>query len=126
MEALRDAALGPWNGVGLVAAHDEAAHLLLEVDEAVGIAQGGKIARHAGNGLGDHVLVLERLQRHGNARHAADLPGPLPGAIDHDLALDGAARGGDARGAALLEKDAGHRAILDDAHAALAGTLGEG
>ena len=38
--------------------------------------------------FGDDVLVLDRLQRHVDAGHRADLPRPLPGAVHHLLAGD--------------------------------------
>ena len=58
-EVVGDAALGPGPGVGLVAAHDEAADLLLVVGEAVGVAQGGEAGGDAVDALGDQVLVLD-------------------------------------------------------------------
>ena len=60
MEARRNAVDRPGDRVRLVAAHHQAADLLLEVDQPVGIAQRRQVARHAGDRLGDHVLVLHR------------------------------------------------------------------
>src|SRR3546814_18864163 len=59
VEARRDAVDRPGNGIRLVAAHDEAADLLLVIGQAVGIAPGRQLRRHAGDRLGHHVLVLE-------------------------------------------------------------------
>ena len=59
MEALGNTINGPGNGVGLIPAHHQAAHLFLEIDQAVGIAQGGQGAGDTGDRLGDHILVFD-------------------------------------------------------------------
>ena len=79
MEALGNAVVGPWLRIRLVAAHHQAADLLLEVDQPVGIAQRGQIRRHACDRLGDHVLMLHRLS-------GTRTPAKRPSALDHSPA----------------------------------------
>ena len=99
-------ALRPGNGVGLIAAEHQAAHLFLEIGAPVGIADGGHVGGQTFDLFGDDILVLHRLQRHGDAGHGADLPGPLPAAIDHRLAGDRALRGPHRRDPAVLHVEA--------------------
>ena len=51
-------------GLRLETAHHQPADLLLEVDQAVGIAQRRQVRGYARDRLGQHILVLHRLQRH--------------------------------------------------------------
>ena len=101
-EVLGDALLGPGPGVGLVAAHDEAADLLLVVGEAVGVAQGGEAGGDAVDLLGDEVLVLDADEGDVDAGRGGELAGPLAGAEDELLAGDAALGGLDAGDAAVL------------------------
>src|SRR6185295_15228110 len=107
----------PRNGIGFVAPHHEAADLLLAVDEAIGIAQRRHVARHAVDRLGDEILVLNRLQRHGYARELAHVTRPLARAVDDHIGRDVAIGGTDADGTAIPDLDRRNPAILDDAHA---------
>ena len=125
VEALGDAVLGPGDRVRFVAAHDQAADLLLEVDQPVRVAQGRQVARDPLDRLGYDVLVLHRNQRHVDPGQRRDLARPLPGAVDHHLAGDRTLGGHHAAGPALLDRDAGDRAVLDDGGAAPARALGE-
>ena len=125
VEALGDAVLGPGDRIRLVAAHDQATHLLLEVDQPVRVAQSRQVARHPLDRLGHDVLVLDRNQRHVDAGQRCDLARPLPGAVDHHLAGDRALGGHDAAGPPALDRDAGDRAVLDDGGAAPARALGQ-
>ncbi len=104
---------GPWLRIRLIAAHDEAAGFLLEIGPPVGIAQSGGVAGQAGDRFGDDVLVLDRLQRHVDARHRAHLPGPLAGAIDHGFAGDRALGGLDMGDAVALHPEPGDAHPLD-------------
>ena len=74
----------------LVAAHHEAAALLAEVDEQVGVAQ--RRERVSGSRsperLGDEVLVRHRDDRDAHAREPADLRRVHAAGVDDDLALD--------------------------------------
>ncbi len=124
-EAVRHAGLGPGLGIRLVAAHHEAADLLLEVDQAVRIAQRRQVGGHALDRLGDQVLMLHGLQRHAHPGKSADRLGPLPGAQRHHVAGDLAPSGAHARHPALLDAKAGDGAVLDDAHAVLPCAAGE-
>ncbi len=78
------------------------------------------------DGLGDEIVVLGRLVRDADAVEGAELSGPHAGAIDHELRLDVALRGGHAGGTAVLGGDARDRHALDDLHALLARALGQG
>ena len=116
LEGARNVAGGPRDGVGLVAAHDEAADFFLEVGAAVGIADGGRVGREAFDLFGDDVLVLDGLQRHGDAGHGADLARPHAAAIDDGLAV--AMRpsvGEDGDDAVAFHLEAGDADAFDDA-----------
>jgi hypothetical protein len=119
MEALGDAVQRPWPGVRLVAAHHQPAHLLLEIDQAVGIAQRRQIRRHAFDALRDHVLVLHGLERHAHPGEPAERLRPLAGAQRDRFAADFTLVGEDARDLSPLDAKAGHGAVLDDPHALL-------
>ena len=104
-EIARQAVDRPGNRVGLVAAHHQAADLLLVIGQAVGIAQRRQAGRHAGDRLGDDVLMLHRNERHVDAGEPADLARPLPGAVDDDFAGDAAAAGLHRRDSAAHDLD---------------------
>jgi hypothetical protein len=125
LEAVRDAGFGPRQGLAFIAPHDQPADLLLEVDQPVGVAQRRQARLDAVDLLGDHVLVLHRLQRHAHVRHAADLGRPLAGAIDQRLARDLALGGDDAGHAPARRSKAGDGDVLHDHRAVLPGALGE-
>ena len=61
--------------VALVAAHDQPAALLAEIDQQVGIPQGRQrvVGIALAERLGDEVLVRHRHHRHPDAGHAPDL-----------------------------------------------------
>ena len=129
LEIVGDDVLVPRLGLGLEAAHQKAAHLLLEVDVAVRIAHHRQVARHALHLLGDDVHVLAGIERHGDADHAPDLARPLAGAVHHHLGLDralGRLHAGDCRSlGALLGVDRRHPRLLEDAYAVVARALGQ-
>ena len=125
LEIVGDDVLVPRLGLGLEAAHQQAADLLLEVDVAVGIAHHRQVARHALHLLGDDVHVLAGIERHRDADHAAELARPLAGAIDDDLGRDRAFGRLHAGDAAVLDVDGGHAGLLEDAHAAVARAPGQ-
>ncbi len=87
-EIVRNDVLVPGLGLGLEAAHQQAAHFLLEVDIAVGIAHHRQVARHVLHLLRDDIHVLAGIERHRHADHAPELARPLATAIDDDLGLD--------------------------------------
>ena len=121
--------------LGLEAADDEPADLLLEVGPAVGVPQDRQVRVDALHRLGHHVEVLRRVQRHRDAHLVPERLGPLPRAVDDHLGLDAVlvpgpapvdphprdppAPGGGGR------VDPGHPRPLDDARAALPRPLGE-
>ena len=125
LEGARDIAGGPGDRVGLIAAHDEAADLLLEIGAAVGIAQGRDVGGEAVDLFGDDVLVLDRLQRHVDAGHDADLAGPLATAVDHRFSFDTAIGGQHRLDAAAVHFEAGDADALVDPGAMHAGAAGE-
>ena len=126
MKALGDAVQGPGDGVGLVAAHDQAADILLKIGQAVRVAQGRQVRGDAVDGFGDEILVLDRLQGHRHTRKRADFAGPLAGAVDHHLAGNVARGGGDTDDPAVLHLDGADRAVFDNASATAPRALGQG
>ena len=93
--------------LGLEAAHDEAADLLLEVGPAVRVAHDRQVRVGALDRLGHDVEVLAGVQRHGHADQVAQRLGPLAGAVDDDVALDAAPVGLDRGDPPPLEREAG-------------------
>ena len=118
--------LGPGDGILLVAAEGEAANLLLEIDAAVRVADGGDVGGQARDRLGNGVLVLDRLQRHGDAGQGADLARPLAGAVHHLLAGDEALRGLDVGDAVACHAEAGDAHALHNGGAVHTRALGQG
>ena len=133
LEGRRDRVDSPRLGLRLEAAHQQTADLFLVVDAAVGIAQHRQHRVHAGDLLGDDIEVLRRPERHVDAGQRAELPRPLAGAVDDDLAGDLDLLAGVAHVQSRDAPAAGRRfvahgddlGLLDDAHAALAGAPGE-
>ncbi len=115
----------PRLGLGLEAADGQAAHLLLDVGVAVGVAQHGQVPVHPVDPFGDHVEVLGRVQRDGHPAHRADLLGPLAGAVDDHLGLDIAVVGADPCHGFALGENAGHARSLCYRDAAVAGAPGQ-
>ena len=115
-------------GVALVAAHHEAAAVLAEVDEEVGVAQrwqaliGGVLAKR----LGDQVLVRHRDHRHADAGEPAKLGGVHPARDDHHLGLDPPLLRLDRPHTAVDDLDPGHARVLKHLQIALSpGDVGE-
>src|SRR3954451_10050441 len=88
VEVRRDAVQRPWRGVALVAAHAQAADLLAEVDEVVGVAELREARIDAVDRLGEEVLVRHRDDRDGDADEAPDLRGEHAPCIHDDLRAD--------------------------------------
>ena len=109
----------------LEAAHDEAADLLLEIDETIGIAHDRQVRMDTFDAAGDDIHMLRRMQRHADAAHLPDLARPLAGAIDDDLGGNRAPVGLDAGHLPLPCGNAGDAHPLDDAGAAIARALGK-
>ncbi len=111
LERVRDGLGGdPRLGLGLEAADDEPADLLLVVGPPVGVAQDRQVAVDALDLVGDDVEVLGRVERDPHAGERAQRLGPLPGARDDDVALDVAPVGPHA----THPSPAGRRGIGDD------------
>ena len=110
---------------GLEAPDHEAAHLLLHVRVAVGIAQDRHHAIDARDLVGHDVEVLGRVQGHVDAGHRADCLGPLAGAVDDDLCLDVAAVGEHAGDCAVRHGHPENASALEDLDPAHAGALGK-
>ena len=139
LEVLGDAAavrgtLQPGRGLGLEAAHQQAADFFLEIDVAVRIAQHRQVAVHAVDAVGDDVVVLAGEQRHRHADAACEVARPLAAAQHHHVGRDRSL--GAVLGAPLqrLERAAGrgdfsagrqYLHTLEDAHAAIARALGQ-
>ena len=119
----------PRLGLGLESAHDEAAHFLLVVDEAVGIANHRKVGRDAGDRPGDDVEVLGGVERHVDAGAAAELARPLAAAIDQGRAANLAgvigARPRHSGNSAVIHRHAGDLDPFDDPGAAHPRALGQ-
>ena len=113
--------------VALVAAHHQAAALLAEVDQQVGVAQRRQmfVAAALAKRLRDDVLVRHRDDRDAHARHAADLGAVHAAGVDDDLGLDVAALGSHAAHAAVGDVDARDGRRGEDRAAALARAVGE-
>jgi hypothetical protein len=125
LEGVRHVARPPGLRVGLVAADHQPAHFLLEVGQAIGIAHGGEARGHAVDRLGDHVLVLHRLQRHADAGQRAELAGPLAGAVHELVAGHRAGAGMHFSDPAAIRREAGDAHALDDPGAVVARALGQ-
>ena len=124
IERIRHAVLCPWDAIGLVPAHDQAAHLFLPIGQAIGIAQCGQVARHA-EGFSNHVLMLNRHQRDGDPDRGRQLSRPLP-ATEHQLfAGDLALIGTHADSATFFNQDLADRTTLDELCAFHARALGQ-
>ncbi len=125
-EVLGDAVHAPGLRDGFEEPEHDLAGLLADVGRVAGIAEDRQHPVHAFDRLGDQVVVLAGLQRHVDARHAADLARPHAGAVDDELGLDVAAVGAHAGHLALVGLDAEHLRVLEDPGAAHARALGEG
>ena len=100
---LRDAVRAPRLGTRLEAPHEDGAPLFLvapEVDLLVRVAQRLEVVRDF-HRVGHEVHVLGRVERDVHPAQLADLPGPHAGAVDRELALDGAS----------VRRHAGDRAV---------------
>jgi hypothetical protein len=124
-EILGDAFRGPRPCRALEQAHHELAGLLADVGRAARIAQDRQLRVHALDRFRDQVVVLGRLQRHVDAGQPPDRACPHPGAVNHVLGLDLAARSGDARDPAACAQDPRDWGVLEDPHAALPRAPGE-
>jgi hypothetical protein len=111
----------------LVAAHQQPAALLAEVDRQVGVAQRGERVPLVAlpEGPGNDVLVRHRLDRDPHTRQAPELGREHSGGDHHHLALDVAALGPDAPHPPALALDPGHARGGEDARAARPRPLGE-
>ena len=127
MEVARNAVLRrPRHGLQLVTAHRKPADFLLEITEPIRVAQRRQIGGDAIDWLGDKILVLHGLHRHGDVGQATAFTRPNAAAVDRNFALDVARfrlHGGDSTGANI---EAGHAATLDDFRAFHLRTLGQG
>ena len=112
--------------LGLEAADDQPADLLLEVRVAVGVAQDRQVGMDALDLVGDDVEVLGGVQRHGDVDAGREGVGPLAGAVDDDLGLDVAvARCRTPTTDVVLGEDVEDPDVLDHPRAALPRPLGQ-
>ena len=75
--------------------------------------------------FGHDVEVLGRMQGHVDARHRADLFGPLPGAVDDDLGLDVACVGAHTGDPPVVGENVEDPGLFDDPGSAHPRTLGQ-
>ena len=122
---LRRAVQGPGLGDGFEHPDQQAAALLAVVAVRLALLDHRhRLGRHAGDRLGEQVVVLGGLQRHGDAGLGRELATPQPRS-EHDLlALEVTTLGADADDAATVEDEVGDLGVLEDLHAALPGALG--
>jgi hypothetical protein len=99
----------PRRGVALVAAHHEAAALLAEVDEDVGVAHRRQVERQLAKRLRDEVLVRHRDDRHATPASRRS-PREHAAGVDDDLGLDRRPCRSRRRDAAALDVDRRSRA----------------
>lgn len=117
LEGVRDAVgRHPRLGLGLEATDEQAAHLLLDVGPAVGVAQHREVPVHALDRLGDDVEVLGRVERDVDPGHRADGSRPLPGAVDDDVGLDVTVVGAHPGGPPVTRQHVGDADTLGDPH----------
>ena len=116
---------GPRLGIGLIAAHYQAAHFLFPIGETIGIAQRRHARCHAVDAFGDEILVLHRYERNVNPGHTPDLARPLPATDDEFIAGHAAPIGGDRTHAAILDVDPRDLHSFGNGDASLARSFGE-
>ena len=77
-------------GVRFIPADQQPSGLGLPVDEVVGVAEAGRVARDlmAGHRLHGHVLMVDRNRREERPHHRRDLRRPDPRRVDDVLGLD--------------------------------------
>ena len=127
MKVARDAVLRrPRHRVQLVAAHHEAAYLLLEIAKPIRVSQRRQIGGHPFNRFGDKVLVLHRLHRHRDVGQATAFARPDAAAVNRDLALDVAQVRLHPGHPAVANVEPGHPTALDDFCALHLRALGQG
>ena len=126
LEVPGDALHAPGLGHGLEPAEEQRPVFGLEIGAAVEVAHAGEDLLQPLDRLGDDVHVLGRVKRHAHVDHAADLPAPDAGAVDHDLAGDVALVGGHPADGPALHLDAGHRGVFVDLGAPHACALDQG
>ena len=97
----------------LPAADGKGAGIGLQIEILVGIAQRGEAGIEVELLLGQEILVLDDAGGKRHAGHVADPLGPQPGAVDQNIAGNGAAIGDNANCAPAFDDD------LLDAHALL-------
>ena len=127
MEVARNAVLRrPRHGIQLVATHRKAADFLLEIAEPVRVAQRRQIGGDSLDWLGDEILMLHRLHRHGDTGQAAAFARPNAAAVDRNLALDVTQFRLHAGNSAITNVETGHAAALDDLRPLHLRALGQG
>ena len=130
IEVGRDTVERPGSRIALVAAHAQAADLLAEVDEVVGVAELREAGMDALDRLGEEVLVGHRDDRNGHADQPGDLRGEHPAGVHHHVGADlrAVARVFDrhAGDPAAIRADGDDRRLRADPGATLPGAGGQG
>ncbi len=96
-EILGDALRAPGPRIRLERAHEQLAGVVLEVAAMIVIAQHRHARIESRHILEEHVVVLARLQRHGDADACREIACPHAGAEHDILRIDGALLGVDSR-----------------------------
>ena len=115
----------PALGVRLIPAHHKAADLFLEIGAPIRIAQRGGVGGKAVDLFGDDVLVLDRMQRHRDPGHRAQLARPHAAAVHHLVASDVALGGFHMGDAATVHPEPGDGHPFDDLRAMHPRAFGE-
>ena len=121
-----DAARGPRIAARLEEADHEPGALVPHVGEVRSGLDRRQAGGQAGDRLGDDVVVRERLERDADAGQRAELASPHAGGGHHVLGLDVPLLGADAGDPPVATGHPGHRGVLQNPDAVLAGARGQG
>ena len=124
-EVPRDPVQRPRRADRLEQADEHAVALRPVVAVVIRVLDHRQVRVHSRHGVGQQVVVLGGLERHGHPGERAELARPHPGRVDHDLRLDAAGLGQHGRDPAAAGLHAGRGHALDDLDATLPGALGE-
>jgi hypothetical protein len=125
-ESFGDTLDRPGNAVPFITAHDEAPTLLLVIEKAVLVPQGGEVGRQPRNRLGDQILMLKGDRRNVHPHHLADLPAPHTGCVYYRLTSDRSLVGNHGLDTVFFYLKTGHRCLLLHFRTAIHGPFSHG
>ena len=125
VEVARDPVEPPRRGLALVAAGDQTADLLAEVDQVVRVPQHRDRGVDPVDGLRDEILVRHRDEGDRHAHHPPDLRRVDPARVHDDVGADGPLGGLDLVDAAVPHADAEDPGARADLGPALPGAVGQ-